>query len=202
MNDTITVTFADQLAPEILENYFDKRAVWYQQRLNLPTRHARRDEFDAHSHIVLATDGAECVGGLRATVRQSSLGARLPMEILCPGLRLESVFPDLGLETTPHAEISKLIVHSTRHPLLFQNDIVDRLLKFTLFTHNPEPTVPLVFILAPRLQMRIYTSQARALGVNFETRQVPEACLIPELRAQAPIMIQACHLAPSRVHLN
>jgi hypothetical protein len=202
MKNDITIEFADQLAPHILENYFDKRAAWYQQRLNLPTRHARRDEFDANSHIILATDGQECVGGLRATIRRSSLGERLPMETACPGLRLESVFPDLGLESTPHAEISKLIVHSTRHSLLFQNDIVDRLLRFTLFTHNPEPTVPLVFILAPRLQMRIYTSHARALGVNFETRQVPDACLIPVLQARAPIMIQACYLVPSRVHLN
>jgi hypothetical protein len=165
-------------------------------------RHARRDEFDANSHIVLATDGEECLGGLRANIRRSCLGARLPMEILCPGLRLENVFSDLGLECTPHAEISKLIVHSSRHPLLFQNDIMVRMLKFMLVTNNPDPTVPLVFILAPKLQMRIYTSQARALGVKFETRQVPDECLIPELRAQAPIMIQACFLTNSRVHLN
>jgi hypothetical protein len=202
MNETITVAFANRLAPEILENYFDKRAAWYQQRLNLPTRHARQDEFDAHSHIVLATDGHECVGGLRATIRQSSLGKRLPMEIVCPQLRLENLFPDLGLEFTPHAELSKLIVHSSRHSLSFQNDIVDRLLRFTLFTHNPEPTVPVVFILAPKLQMRIYTSQARTLGLNFDVRQVPEALLISELQAQAPIFIQACYLAPPRIQLN
>lgn len=195
MNDQITVTFAEQLAPAILENYFDKRAAWYQQRLNLPTCPVRQDEFDAESYIVLATDGQECVGGLRATVRRPSEAGSLPMEEACPGLRLKDVFPELGLDSTPHAEISKLIVHSNRSPLTFQNGIVDRLLKFMLVTNNPEPSVPFVFIMAPRLQMRIYTSQARALGVDFETRTVPDAWLPPVLRPFAPVLIQACYLA-------
>ena len=202
MNDQITVTFADQLAPAILENYFDKRAAWYQQRLNLPTRPVRQDEFDAESYIVLATDGQECVGGLRATVRRPSETGSLPMEETCPGLRLPAIFPELGLESTSHAEISKLIVHSNLGPLSFQNGIVDRLLKFMLLTNNPEPTVPFVFIMAPRLQMRIYTSHARALGVNFETRLVPDSMLPPVLQPFAPVLIQACYLAPSRVYLN
>ena len=202
MNDTITVTFADQLAPAILENYFDKRAAWYQQRLNLPSCPVRKDEFDAESCFVLATDGHECVGGLRATIRRPSRQGPLPMEGACPGLRLKDVFPELGLESTPHAEISKLIVHSSRHSLLFQNGIVDRLLKFMLVTNNPEPTIPFVFILAPRVQMRIYTSQARALGVNFETRLVPDTVLPEVLRPFAPVMIQACYLDSSRIDLN
>jgi hypothetical protein len=202
MNNQITVTFGERMAPHILESYFDKRAAWYQQRLNLPHRHARRDKFDDCSHIVLATDGEECVGGLRATVRWPSQVGPLPMEVLCPRLRLQDVYPDLRLESTPHAEISKLIVHSSRGPLSFHNKIAERLLEFLLLTDNPEPSVPFVFILAPRLQMRLYTAQARALGVNFETRPVPESCLIPELRAQAPIMIMACHLADSRSQLE
>jgi hypothetical protein len=195
MIDQITVTFAEQLAPAILENYFDKRAAWYQKRLNLPVCPARRDAFDAASHIVLATDGQECVGGLRATVRRPFQAGSLPMEEAVPGLRLKDIFPELGLESTPHAEISKLIVHSNRGPLTFQNGIVDRLLRFMLVTNNPEPSVPFVFIMAPRLQMRIYTSQARALGVDFETRPVPEAWLSPVLRPFAPVLIQACYLA-------
>ena len=202
MNDKITVTFADQLAPAILENYFDKRAAWYQQRLNLLVCPKRRDEFDDESCFVLATDGQECVGGLRATVRRPRQAGRLPMESCCPGLRLSDVFPDLDLEATPHAEISKLIVHSSRGPLSFQNGIVDRLLKFMLVTNNPEPTVPFVFILAPRVQMRIYTSQARALGVNFETRLVPDTVLPGVLRPFAPVMIQACYLDSARNYLN
>jgi hypothetical protein len=141
MNDMIQVTFAEMLAPEILENYFDKRAAWYQQRLNLSTRPLRKDQFDAKSYIVLATDGYECVGGLRATIRQPSKQHPLPMEEACPGLRLQDVFPELRLDSTPHAEISKLIVHSSQQSLTFQNGIADRLLKFMLITNNPEPTV-------------------------------------------------------------
>ena len=202
MNNDITIKFADQLAPAILENYFDKRAAWYQQRLHLPVCPKRQDEFDAESCFVLATDGHECVGGLRATLRRPSRQGPLPMEGACPGLRLKDVFPELGLESTPHVEISKLIVHSSQRSLLFQNDIVDRLLKFMLVTNNPEPTVPFVFILAPRVQMRIYTSQARALGVNFETRLVSETLLPAVLRPFAPVLIQACYLDSSRVYLN
>lgn len=202
MNDPISVTFANRLAPRFLENYFDKRAACYQRQFNLPTPPKRQDKFDAESYIVLATDGQECVGGLRTTVRRSSHAGLLPMEVTCPGLRLQNVFPELDLDSTAHAEISKLIVHSNQGSLSFRNGIADRLLKFMLLTNNPEPSVPFVFILAPRLQMRLCSLQARAFGLNSEIRPLPEAFWPPELHPFAPVSILACYLAPSRVHLN
>src|SRR6266478_3802472 len=112
MNDMIAINFAEHLAPEILENYFDKRAACYQRQFRLPSPPSRRDKFDADSYFALATDGQECVGGMRTTVRRSSQAGPLPMEVTCPGLCLKSLFPHLNLDSTPHAEISKLIVHS------------------------------------------------------------------------------------------
>lgn len=197
----ITIDFAEKLAPQILENYFEKRAACYQRQFRLPSPPAR-DRFDARSYFALATNGNECLGGMRTTVRHSPAAGPLPMEVTCPGLCLKNLFPQLSLDTTPHAEISKLIVHSNEGLLSFQNEIVDRLLKFMLITNNPEPSVPFVFIVAPRLQMRLYTLQAKAMGVSFDVRALPQENWPPELHPFAPVMIQACYLGQSRVELN
>jgi hypothetical protein len=196
MNEQINIDLARHLAPSFLEDYFDKRAALYQRAFNLPFQPARQDEFDANSHFVLATDAEECLGGLRATVRHPGTNpTRLPLEKNCQGLRLQEIFPDLHLDRTSHAELSKLIVHSGRARLGPSNDVMERLLKFALITHNPEPSVKYAFIFAPRVRMRMYTMQARWMGVQFETRQVPDEFTPPELRPFGPTFIQACYLA-------
>src|SRR5262245_16506924 len=107
----VQIGLQDDFDPAIVDDYFRKRVTWYQQRISGSAAVSGRDEFDDRSHLVLASDGRQCLGGLRATVRRPGDGRLLPTEHIFRGLDLASLFPGIDL-TQPHAELSKLVIAS------------------------------------------------------------------------------------------
>lgn len=177
----ITVDFAERLPPALLAEYFELRNWWYGQRLGVKGDPAPRDEFDDTSTIVLATDGRRCVGGARVTVCEPEAPRRLPMETLCPGLRLARLFPDLPLATTAHAEFSKLVVARRDGAMSFRNTVANRIFGFLWGADNPRPDVRYAFSLAATSSSRIYRALADAHGLRWHAIPAPREFVPAEL---------------------
>jgi hypothetical protein len=175
----VRVGFRQDFDAAVLEDYFRKRVEWYERRLDAPATASQKDEFDERSHIVLATDGRQCLGGLRATVRRPDDVRPLPTERVCGGLNVFELFPDVDLPHTPHAELSKLVIVSDDGPPPFTNDVGVRLLRFLLLEANPEPDVAYALIGGGRRHARMYTHLGRLMGLRAISRPIPLA-LVPE----------------------
>jgi hypothetical protein len=184
---TVQLGFHHEFAPSIVQDYFRKRAEWYERRIAAPPEASRRDDYDDRSHIVLASDGRQCLGGLRATVRQPGDPRLLPTERLCAGLSVFELFPEAGLRDRPHAELSKLVILSDDGPPSYTNDLAFRLLHFLLKERNPEPGVEYALISASRLHSRMYRGLGRMMGLRPVVRELPLE-LIPECHHAAIAM--------------
>lgn len=187
----ITVNFAERFPPALLAEYFELRNWWYGRRLGVQGDPAPRDEFDDSSTIVLATDGLRCVGGARATVCEPESPRSLPMEALCPGLRLATLFPHLPLATVAHAEFSKLVVARRDGAMSFRNTVAERIFGFLWGADNPRPDVRYAFSLASTSSSRIYRALADAHGVRWEAVPVPVEFVPPELDPVGRFSVQA-----------
>jgi hypothetical protein len=170
---TVRFGFPHEFDPAIVQDYFRKRVEWYEKRIAAPLETSRRDEFDDRSHIVLATDGRQCLGGLRATVRRPGDRRPLPTEVICSGLRISDLFPEVDLQNQPHAELSKLVIVSDAGPLAFGNDLAFRLLHFLLRERNPEPDVLYALIGGSRRHARLYRGLGRLMGLRPLVRSIP-----------------------------
>lgn len=187
----IEIDFAERLPPWLLQDYLARRADWYAHRNGLPASFGARDAFDDGSHIVLATDGRRCLGGARATV--AAPGEPLPMERLCPGLRLQDLFPEHGLPDEPRAEFSKLVVFENGD---LRNDLALRMFGFML-EHNPRPDVRFAFSICAEKRHAMYRFLARAHRLPCQARRLPDALVPPDLRPFGSQMIQAYSLERS-----
>lgn len=179
MDPSIVVEFADRLPPAVRADYLAKRTGWFLERAKLPGYDAGSDEYDAVSYTVLATDGRECLGGVRATVRSPGDALPLPMEAQCRGLALPGLFPQLGLDRLPYAEFSKLLVCGGGRPLSFTNDVALRLFRFLLIEHNPRPDVGYVFSWSNQRCDRLYRALGDAFGLEQFAAAIP-ADILPE----------------------
>lgn len=193
----ITVGFAERFPPALLAEYFELRNWWYGRRLGVRGDPAPRDAFDDTSTIVLATDGRHCVGGVRATVCDPEAPRRLPMEELCPGLRLATLFPDLPLAAVAHAEFSKLVVARRDGAMSFRNTVAERIFGFLWGPDNPRPDVRYAFSLAATSSSRIYRALADAHGLRWEARPAPLEFVPPELDPVGHFSVQAYVLGPA-----
>lgn len=64
------VDFAECLPAVIRADYFARRAAWFRHQAGVPDLATGRDEYDDLGYTVLATDGHECLGGVRVTGRR------------------------------------------------------------------------------------------------------------------------------------
>ncbi len=175
----IRIAFDREFDPSILDDYFRKRVAWYEQRIAASSAVSGRDEFDDRSYIVLASDGRQCFGGLRATVRRPGDTSLLPTEAVCRGLRIADLFPEADLAGRPHAELAKLVITTDDGPPAFTNDLAFRLLHFLLRERNPEPDVAYALIAGSRRHARLYQGLGHLMGLRGVSRIIPRA-LIPE----------------------
>ena len=173
----IRIGFHTEFDPSILDDYFRKRLAWYEQRLAASPAVSGRDEFDDSSYIVLASDGRECLGGLRATVRRPADRWSLPTERVCAGLRIADLFPEVDLAGAPHAELAKLVITSDSGPPAFTNDLAFRLLHFLLKERNPEPDVAYALIAGSHRHARLYRGLGRMMGLAPISRAIPRAVI-------------------------
>lgn len=173
----IRIGFNTDFEPSILDDYFQKRIAWYEQRLAVSRKVSGRDEFDDSSYIVLASDDRECLGGLRATVRRPGDKWLLPTERVCAGLHVADLFPECDLAGRPHAELAKLVITSISGPPAFTNDLAFRLLHFLLKEHNPEPDVAYALIAGSHRHARLYRGLGRMMGLDSISRAIPRAMI-------------------------
>jgi hypothetical protein len=174
----VQIGLKDDCDPAIVEDYYRKRVTWYQQRSSGSAAVSGRDQFDDRSYLVLASDGRQCLGGLRATVRRPGDGTVLPTEHLFRGLDLASLFPGVDL-ARPHAELSKLVISSGDGPLALTNNIAFDLLNFVLREKNPAPDVAWVLMSCNRRTARLYEALTRRIGLKkHDIAEIP-ASLIP-----------------------
>lgn len=183
MEPSFVVDFADRLPPAIRRDYLARRTSWFVERAGVPNYAAGPDAYDDVSYTVLATDGQECLGGVRATVRFPGDPMLLPLEKQCRGLYLPRLFPQLRLDETPHAEFSRLLVQAHGRPLALTNDIAYRLFRFLLLEQNPQPAVRYVFSWSNQRSDRLYQRLGNAFGLEQVVVPVPDE-LVPEALRQ------------------
>ena len=167
---------AGRLPVAVVESYYLRRIDAFHRRMAaVRPGYGGRDEFDEVSHLVLATDGRGCVGGLRLTVRGPDRPALLPMEKECAGLDLVAMFPELPLAGSPHAELSRMVIGAIEQPTGYSNTVAERLFEFLWGRGNPRPDVRYVFSLSSRLHQRLFRALARLNGVDCVERPLPAA---------------------------
>lgn len=171
LDNGVKIAFADEFAPHILEDYYNKRDSWAKERLGLPDAyHGFKDKFDDSSYIIVATDGHECLGGLRVSVCRAEKSDLLPME--AGGLRLHSLFPELSLGDVCYAEISRLIIKKGGDALSYENTIGYQLMQFLLGQEHSESDIQYVFSIAPKQQSRLYAMMAKLLQIKCQKKRI------------------------------
>lgn len=142
----------------IVQDYFQKREKWYQERNRLLNYTAPPDSFDDSGYLILASNGKECIGGFRATVSHGG-NPLLPMEQL--GMRIRDVFPEYDLTNKSYAEIGKLVIHSNHSTLRYTNKVLQELIRFTLEGAKKKYDIHYLFVFGWKEQLRLYKLMAR-----------------------------------------
>jgi hypothetical protein len=173
----VQIGFKDDFDQAIVEDYYRKRVTWYQRRISGSAAVSGRDQFDDRSYLVLASDGRQCLGGLRATVRRPGDGTVLPAEHVFRGLDIASLFPGVDL-ARPHAELAKLVISSDEGPLALTNNIAFDLLTFVLREKNPAPDLAYVLMACNRRTARLYEALIRRIGLKQHgIAEIPVSCI-------------------------
>lgn len=187
----VSVDFANRLPEAVVEDYFERRIESYTRRMGADSVYGGKDEFDAASHIVIATEAGRCVGGFRVTVREAGHRTPLPMEKDCPGLDLATLFPELPLASSACGEFSRMVIGSFERPFSFTNTIAERLCGYLWGAHRPRPDVPFVFSLSNLPRQRLYRALARVNGVDCFERPLPDHLQPDLLKPYGRFSVQA-----------
>lgn len=169
---------ANNLPPKVVEQYFKERDQWNKIRNKAPEFHGYKDRFDDISHIIIATDGIQCFGGVRATI--SYHGSQLlPMEQ--HGLRLKTMYPEFDLENSNYVEFSKFVVCQNSQALQFNNLVMYRLIQFSINHIQEAGGIQYLFCWGGKKHLRIYQIMGRFFNVKASVRSVdlqyvPECC--------------------------
>lgn len=169
---------ANNLSPTIVEHYFEVRDQWNKKRNNAPDFHGYQDRFDDKRHIVLATDGKRCFGGVRINKSQYGMPL-LPMEQ--HGLRLNRMFPEFELEKKQYVELSKFVVCADGTAFPLQNRVMYDMIHFCLFQMSETKDMHYMFAWSGKAHIRIYQIMGRLFRYHTKTKRVdmqyvPEGC--------------------------
>lgn len=173
------INTAANLHPKIVEQYFAKRDLWNKQRNNAPDFHGDKDRFDDLNHIVIATDGDQCFGGVRLNGSRYS-EPLLPMEQ--HGLRVSQMFPEFELERKTYVELSKFVVCEEGKALPPNNRVMYDIIHYCLYRMCETKDIDYMFAWSGKTHIRIYQIMGRIFQYQTVTKQVdvkfvPECCL-------------------------
>ncbi len=176
----VRVGLADEFPPAILDDYFHKRQTWFVERRGTPDYDAGRDAFDDEpsSLIALASDGRECLGGVRLTIRTPRDNSPFPSEELLPGLAVREAFPDLKLDEVTVGEMGKLLIAGRQGSLPFNNRILLRIAVCLLGLNRAGPQAKYAFLSTQTRFVRIYQQIANVTRLPYQSYAVPDS-LIP-----------------------
>jgi len=194
ISDPIHVGPADEFPPAILDDYFHKRQSWYYQRRGIADLAAERDVFDEEGLIVLASDGTECLGGVRLNTRTPGDIRPFPSEELLPGLSVRASFPALALDNVTVGEMGKLLIAGQERGLPYDNRILLRMALCLLEMNRQGPQAHFAFLSTRTRALRIYRQIARITRLPFETYTVPEYLRPEKLDALGDIALQIYQL--------
>ena len=102
------VTFEFTQDKALLHQYYRLREIMYNKTFNVEDYNWGEDFYDKIGHILIARKGNLCLGGCRLIIREGDEEWAMPME--CEELNLRKTFPELSLDKTRHAEISRFAV--------------------------------------------------------------------------------------------
>lgn len=181
------IDFAHNLPKEIVEDYYRKRSSIYQERLQLENFNGDKDTLDDQSFIVIATDGEQCIGGLRATV--SANNTLLPLENY--GIRLTHLFPEFQLENKTVVEISRLIVDSNSKDLHCHNNVLMNMLTFLLDHRNLVTEINYIFLCTGKAQIRLYRSFMNEFNLSEFHKKIDQEKIPATFLSRGDFFVQA-----------
>ncbi len=194
ISDPIHVGPADEFPPAILDDYFHKRQSWYYQRRGIADLAAERDAFDEEGLIVLASDGTECLGGVRLNTRAPGDMRPFPSEVLLPGLSVRAAFPGLALDGVTVGEMGKLLIAGQTRGLPYNNRILLRMALCLLEMNRQGPQAHFAFLSTRTRALRIYRQIAKITRLPFETCAVPQHLVPNKLHTLGDVSLQLYEL--------
>lgn len=167
----VRVGLASEFPPAILDDYFRKRETWYVERRGIPDYNAGRDAVDdlPSTLIVLASDGQECLGGVRLTVHKPDDSEPFASELLLEGSKVRDIFPELDLRNRTIGEMSKLLIASRDGGLPFDNRILLRIAIYLLDLNRRGPRTQYAILTTPTRYVPIYQQIAKVTRLPFYT---------------------------------
>lgn len=147
-----------------LTQYHRLRKIIYATDLGLDVAPIA-DDFDPVSHTLTVINRQRCVGGVRLTLHHHSPAKMLPMET--EYFQLRYLLPELSLETSVYAEISRLILL----PEFRDGEVTKRMYK-EINRKCRQLGVNYLFAITPYAQARRYMLSSKQLGFSIKMADV------------------------------
>ena len=147
--------------PDALQQYYWLRGQLYKSQWGLKHYRGQEDKYDNISHILLAKQGLQCIGGARLTLSTPHQPQILPMEN--ENFLLQQLFAELDMHETTYGECSHVMVLED-----FSEDIVFAEILRQLTRKAISQGVDYVFNVLPVPLARSYRQTMKLLGIDIK----------------------------------
>ena len=148
----------------LLQQYCILREEMFKKVWDLSHFKAQKDKIDDISHIIVAKQGLQCVGGGRITLSTPAARQKLPME--GSDFTLESGLHDLKLSECSYAEVTRIAVLSEYSKDNVITQLIDRIILKII-----SEQCKFLFFISPMTMTRTHRRVVNNLGYTLTTRK-------------------------------